>query len=180
MKSISRARARRFIKEALARVRGDWLVFGGAVLPLLGDVGARPTLDIDVAALGWDAPQSAQLKWMETAEALDLAPEAINAAGAYFVSKLKISEADCTLLAAAKGVRLFRPGATAYLLLKLPRFSESDLADCQRWIKRCRKEGEVIARGPVARALSRARSRARAKGDAGLLARLKVLEEALG
>ncbi len=175
MKSITGARAKRFIKEALARVRGDWLIFGGAVLPLLGDEEARPTLDIDVAALGWDAPQSAQLKWMDTAEALGLAPEAINTAGAFFVGKLKLTETDCALLAEGKGVRLFRPGPTAYLSLKLGRLSENDLVDCMRWIDRCRRENETIDLKEVRKAM--AALRARHRDDHELQKRLRRLEQ---
>ena len=168
----------RFVEMAKNSLKGDWLVFGGTVLPLLGE-DVRPTLDIDVAALGWDPPQSEALKLMEIAETLGLPPEAINQAGAYFVRKAALTPDDCVVVAEGKGCRVFRPGGTAYLLLKIPRLSESDLADCLAWVERCRNVNERIDRGAVESALKAAWKIAQDEGNGDKLKRLAALKDAL-
>ena len=86
MTDMSGAVLKRFVSLASQRLRGDWVVLGGAVLPLLG-VEQRITLDIDIAG-----PETATnretLELMNIADELDLPVESINQAAAFFLHRI--------------------------------------------------------------------------------------------
>lgn len=76
-----------FVRLAAERLKGDWVVIGGCVLPLLG-VEHRTTVDIDVAGPR-DADADQVFILMEIAEELGLPVEAINQAGAFFLRRIE-------------------------------------------------------------------------------------------
>ena len=126
--TITRSTLGRFLKKALAELKGDWVVLGGNVLPLLGSE-TRPTSDIDFVPLQ-ETDSASQLKVMEICESLGLPPEAANPAAALFLKRIPGHEKQLLLVDSSKKVRIYRPNAALFLKLKIGRFSESDLSDC--------------------------------------------------
>jgi hypothetical protein len=167
---------RRFLKSAGDRLRGDWVLMGGAVLPLLG-IEHRVTWDIDVAG-PHDAAADQLLVLMEIAEQLGLPVEAINQAGAYFLQRIDGWEEHLVAVHEGKRARMFRPDVTLFLLLKISRLSESDLADCLAMLQYARASDEqpdVRRLKRWIRRQSKLKDTSRPKRD-----RLGVLLEALG
>ena len=78
MKPLNTARLRAFLQLAGNRLKGEWLLVGGAVLPLLG-VNHRTTLDINLVNLH-DADGRQTLAMMRVADELGLPVETINQA----------------------------------------------------------------------------------------------------
>jgi hypothetical protein len=116
---------------------GDWVIIGGSVLPLVGAEG-RVTVDIDIAGPA-DAGQDQTLALMDIAERLGLPVEAINQAGAFFLRRIEGWEREIVLVHEGPRARIHRPSVTLFVLLKIGRMSESDLADCvdlARWAGR--------------------------------------------
>ncbi len=130
----------RFLRLAGDRLEGDWVMVGGALLPLLG-VRHRVTLDIDIAG-PQDARGEQSLILMEIAEQLGLPVEAINQAAAFFLRRIEGWQDNLILLHRGKNAAIYRPNVTLFLLLKLGRMSESDLADCLEFIKLGAGRGE--------------------------------------
>jgi predicted nucleotidyltransferase len=145
---------KRFIRLAGERLVGEWVLTGGTVLPLLGRE-HRSTVDIDLVGLGKDE-MGQVLQLMKLAEELGLPVEAINQAGAYFLSKIPSFRAHLVVLHEGKGATIYRPDGTLYLLLKVARMSESDLQDCLEWLKLMKKTGEAVDRERVLRAIAQA------------------------
>ena len=151
MKSLDQKILRKFLNLAGVRLKGDWVLIGGTVLPLLG-VDHRITVDIDLVSLG-KSSQGEMLEIMKLAADLGLPVETINSAGSYFFAKVPHSETDLVLLHQGKWARIFRPGATLFLILKVARMSESDFLDCIEWIKRMKTLKEPIDAKRVALAI---------------------------
>lgn len=130
---MSGAVLKRFVSLASQRLRGDWVVLGGAVLPLLG-VEQRITLDIDIAG-----PETATnretLELMNIADELDLPVESINQAAAFFLHRIPGWNDRLCIVETGPNARILRPDATLFVLLKLERLSESDLIDCLAMLK---------------------------------------------
>lgn len=175
MKTINKETLEQFLEIATEKLPGKWLVFGGTVLPLLG-ARFRATLDIDLASLDGDASISDLMKMMEIAESLGLPPETINQAGSYFIQKLGVTEEHCTLLHKGSAGSVYRPNATTYLLLKIPRMSESDLEDCLAWIRFCESVGERVDAEAVRDAIQKEIRAIRQGEMGGRRDRLRVLE----
>jgi len=76
----------RFLELAGERLRGDWVVIGGCVLPLRG-IELRTTVDIEVAGPDTAGTRDTLLL-LEIAEELGLPVEAINQAGALFLKRI--------------------------------------------------------------------------------------------
>jgi hypothetical protein len=116
------------------------------------------------------------LKLMEIAEDLGLPVETINQAGGYFLSKIPGYRKSLVLLHTGPQARIYRPDALLYVLLKLPRLSESDLGDCLRFLDYTRAQGEPLARD---RLLARVRGELAKGPSPDRKSRLKVLKEAV-
>lgn len=176
MSGIDRKLLRRFLTLASDRLRGDWVLMGGAVLPLLG-IEQRVTFDIDVAGPR-DAGADQLLALMEIAERLGLPVEAVNQAGAYFLQRIDGWEERLVPVHEGKLARFFRPDVTLFWLLKIARLTESDLADCLALLVYARGHGEQ----PDARRLKREiRMQTRRKGTSPpKRERLATLLDALG
>ncbi len=142
MRAIDGPLLRKFLKLAGKTLEGDWYLIGGTVLPCLG-AGDRVTLDIDLVAA--KPSQMAQtLLLMELAEGLGLPVEAINQAGAHFLSRIRQARGDWVLLYRGPKAVIYRPSATLFLLLKIRRMSESDLADCLEMLRYAAKASEPV------------------------------------
>jgi len=118
----------RFADLAARRLPGQWVIFGGAALPLMG-ITTRTTLDIDVAG-PTDLPMAATLAVMEIAQELGLPVESVNQAGAFFLRRVDGWEQRLVLVRRGRKGSVWRPDATLFILLKLGRLTETDLQDC--------------------------------------------------
>ena len=129
----------RFVERAAARLRGDWVLLDGAVLPLLG-LEIRVTLDIDVA--GPDgATQADVVTLLEIAVECGLPPEAVNTAGAFFLRALPGWRDDLVVVRRGEHGRILRPGTTLFVRTKLDRLSTADLADCLALLRHATGQG---------------------------------------
>ncbi len=126
---------------------GDWVLVGGALLLYLG-ASERVTEDIDLVPAG-EMANSDQLKLFGLAEELGLPVEAVNSAAGFFLKKIKGYRSALELLHEGPGARIFRPNATLYLRLKIPRMSESDLADCMAMLRWVRSDDDGQWRGEL-------------------------------
>ncbi len=125
--------------EAVKELKGDWIVIGGSLLPLL-DIESRVTVDIDIAPL---KKNDQQLEILKIAEKLGLPIEVINtAAGFYLYMHPHIIE-NSILFTESKNCRIYRPSFNLYLQLKLRRCTESDIEDCVNYAKYCFKNDHV-------------------------------------
>ena len=119
MKPIDRKLLEKLIRLAGTRLRGDWILIGGTVLPLLG-IGYRVTTDIDLICVG-KSDQTDTLQLMKLAESLGLSVESINQAGAFFLNKIPDFRSQMILLHSGPSAQIFRPNATLFLRLKIAR-----------------------------------------------------------
>ena len=142
MRPINKKLLTRFVKMAGDRLKGRWVIIGGAVLPLVG-VHQRVTVDIGIVGPP-DAGQEQTLVLMQISESLGLPVEAINQAGAIFLHKIEAWERNLVVVHRGKSAAIHRPDATLFILLKLPRFTESDLADCLEMLKVARARSEDL------------------------------------
>jgi hypothetical protein len=151
---IDRDLVHRFVALAADSLQGDWVVMGGAVLPLLG-VETRVTWDIDVAGPP-EARMDQALLLMEIAEELGLPVEAINQAGAYFLHRVDGWRESLVKVRVGKSGTILRPDATLFVLLKIDRLTESDLADCTAMLDAARRLGETVRSDRLAAAIEAA------------------------
>ncbi|MFM8269421.1 MAG: DUF6036 family nucleotidyltransferase [Pseudomonadota bacterium] len=128
MKAIDLKTIKKFVEMAVEKLPGDWVIMGGSVLPLLGKQ-IRVTQDIDVAGPK-NSTLEHTLKLMEIAEELNLPPEAINQAGAFFLNRIPHWKNHLILVAKGKKGAFYRPDLWLFIRLKISRLSESDLSDC--------------------------------------------------
>lgn len=120
---------KKFIAKALKTLEGEWVIIGGTVLPLMG-IDHRVTMDIDLVNLNFRNSTQQTLELMEIAESIGLPVEAINQAGAYFLSKINDVKDHLIPLEQSKNCTIYRPDAYLYLKLKVARCSETDMEDC--------------------------------------------------
>ena len=142
IKPLDRDALSTFLRVALERLDGHWVLIGGAVLPLLG-IEHRTTVDIDIVGPK-SATQEQTLVLMEIAEELGFPVETINQAGAYFLRKQEGYESLLLPLARSRRATISRPNATLYVLLKLSRLTETDLEDCRQILDYARDHGEDV------------------------------------
>jgi hypothetical protein len=83
---------------------------------------------------------------MTLAEKLSLPVEAINQAGAYFLHKIKDFEKYLVLVKETDSIKIYRPHLFLYLQLKLLRLSETDLQDCEQFVRWCQSSGECLTK----------------------------------
>ncbi len=146
----------RTIVEAIAdRLPGDWLLIGGGLVALWLDVD-RTTEDLDIIGIaGCDDPR---LRLLELADDLGLPIETLNSAADFFVRRVPGWDTEIELLhGATKGAmgRVFRPTPTLFLLFKLGRLSDQDLADCQCLLDRVEQDQLPLDRDRVRAALKK-------------------------
>jgi hypothetical protein len=125
---------RQFLDLAGKRLSGEWVVIGGALLPLLG-VSQRVTMDIDIAGPP-DATNADTLTLFEIARDIGLPIEAINQSASFFLHRVDGYEKMLVVLHEGPSATILRPNLTLYVLLKLNRMSETDLEDCMALLAR--------------------------------------------
>jgi hypothetical protein len=162
---------KRFVHIAADELSGDWVVLGGSVLLLLG-AGRRVTLDIDVAGPP-GSRQEQTLKLMRIAEGLGLPVEAINQAAAYFLHRIEGWQERLVLVHEGSTARIHRPDVTLFVLLKAGRMTESDLADCIRFIEWSGEHGDEPDVPVLVRAIDEALTDCESSGRRERLARLR-------
>lgn len=124
---LDRSRLDEIVSAIAERLEGDWLLIGGALVSLWLRPG-RSTEDVDV--IGLAGTPAARLALMNLAVDLGLPIEAVNSAADFFVQRIAGWREEIVVFRTGARGRVFRPTATLFLLLKVPRLSASDLADC--------------------------------------------------
>ena len=152
MKNINSELLEKFIGLAGKRLSGDWIILGGTVLPLLG-IDHRTTVDIDLARAEKSGDDQS-LELMQIAEDIGLPPEAVNPAASFFLHKISDWRENLVLVSKGSKAKIYRPNGTLFLLLKISRLSESDLADCLEMLKYCKKNKEAIDLSRLQKALT--------------------------
>ena len=140
MTVLDRETLEKFVKLAGDRLEGDWVVIGGVVLPLLG-AGQRVTVDIDIVGPEGSGNRET-LALMRIAERLGLPVEAVNQAGSHFLHRIAGWRKQIVPLHEGRSATIHRPSVTLFILLKMSRLSESDLADCLAFLDLARSLGE--------------------------------------
>jgi hypothetical protein len=134
---LDRERLDRTLNLIAERLDGDWLLVGGALVALWLEP-RRVTEDLDL--MGLTGTQEQRLRLMELADEAGLPVEAVNTAADFFVRRIAGWEQEIDLFRAGSKARIFRPNPTLFLLLKIGRLSEQDLADCQAMIAKASAE----------------------------------------
>jgi hypothetical protein len=140
--TITSSVLKKFVALAIKRLKGDWVVIGGTVLPLI-KIDERVTVDIDIAKVD-RAAQDQTLELMEIAEEIGLPVEAINQAGSFFLHRIPHWKSKLILVSESKSARIYRPNGTLFLQLKISRLSASDFSDCLAMIRHCAKVREPL------------------------------------
>jgi hypothetical protein len=135
---------KKFTDQALKKLKGDWVIIGGTVLPLV-NIDYRVTVDIDMIPL---APSGNEelLTLMQLAEALGLPVESINPAGGFFLKKIKDWRKRLIIHSTSNTCKIYRPNFDLFLELKLARFSETDESDIIEYLKWHQKNDFFIDR----------------------------------
>lgn len=131
-----------FLKKAVSKLKGNWIIIGGTVLPLSG-IDYRVTVDIDIVNLNFEQSNNDNIKLMEIAEELKLPIESINQAGAFFLSKFNDVDNHLVLLKESKNCKIYRPDVYLYVKLKIERLTMTDLEDCIHFIRVHKNEYET-------------------------------------
>ncbi|HLX08268.1 MAG TPA: nucleotidyl transferase AbiEii/AbiGii toxin family protein [Thermoanaerobaculia bacterium] len=129
------------IEQVLAnladRLDGDWLLVGGALVALWLEP-RRVTEDIDLVSI--TGTQEHRYQLMQAAAAASLSIEAVNSAADFFVRRIPGWHQEIELFRTGASAKIYRPTPTLFLLLKIGRLSDQDLADCHAMIARARAE----------------------------------------
>lgn len=133
---------KKFVELAKERLKGEWIIIGGALLPLL-NISNRATIDIDLIGPQKDQT-SEQLAMLKLAEELKIPLESINQAAAFFLLRISGWKEMLVELARGDNMVLFRPNSTLFILLKVSRLSEIDFEDCLKFLEFAKKHNESI------------------------------------
>lgn len=139
---ISKAIIEKFLIMAGKELHGEWILLGGAVIPLI-DKSIRVTYDIDFVSKS-DSSNTELLKLFKVAEKLNLPVETINSSAGFFLRKIPKWEANIVILFQSKSCTIYRPNVNLFIELKINRMSESDLLDCQSMLSFALKTNEKI------------------------------------
>lgn len=154
MKSIDRARIEAFVDAAGERLDGDWLLVGGAFVALRFE-SRRITEDIDI--IGMRGTQEERWALMDLALALGLPVEAVNSAADFFVFRIDGWRDMTEVLHRGSRATIHGPDPTLFLLLKVGRLSERDLADCLGALAHARAAAQPVDVARVIAALDAAK-----------------------
>lgn len=174
MKSLDTVALKQFLKKAGDKLKGQWLLVGGTLLPALG-IDHRSTVDIDLVGLG-ETERASSMDLMDIAEGMGLSVESINQAAAYFVDKVGYTVDDLIPMVKSKSAIIYRPNFELYASLKMNRMTESDLSDCLEYLKFCLKKNETINFTKVKKRAQLASKGANADRKARIKALLKACE----
>lgn len=143
---LDRQRLEVIIRTIGERAAGEWLLVGGALVSIWLEP-RRVTEDVDVVGLQGTPQERYQL--MEIASDLGLPIEAVNSAADFFVRRIPGWRSEIEVLHQGERGTIYRPTATLFLLLKIERLSEQDLADCRAVIGYARTSGMPVDPGRV-------------------------------
>lgn len=170
--ALGRAAIEDFLEAACAGLEGEWLLVGGALAATWFAAG-RVTADIDLIGLAGTMAERLQL--MELAQARGLPVEAVNSAADFFLHRIPGWRDELEVLRRGPRSTLYRPTPTLFLLLKIGRLSEQDLADCLGLLSLVQKEGLALDAPRVLAALAELP----ATDDMRLAGRRQALQAAL-
>jgi hypothetical protein len=145
---LDRTRLQQVVEAVAERLPGDWLLIGGALAALWLEP-RRTTEDVDIVGLAGTVDE--RLALMRLAAELALPVEALNSAADFFVRRIDGWRDELEPFRTGTRGRIHRPTVTLFLLLKLERLTEHDLADCLAAVARARAErlrfdgGRVLA-----------------------------------
>jgi hypothetical protein len=138
---LGRERLEELLTAVTERLDGDWLLIGGALVALWLEP-RRVTEDVDLVSLAGSGDQ--RLELMELAAAAGLSIEAVNSAADYFVRRIPGWEKEIELFRDGPKARVHRPSPTLFLLLKIGRLSDQDLADCRAMLTKARADALAL------------------------------------
>jgi hypothetical protein len=125
--TFDRARIAALIEAISDQLEGDWLLIGGALVALWLEPD-RTTEDIDL--IGMRGEPAERYALLDFAARSGLPIESINSAADFFVQRIPGWREQVEVLRVGARGRILRPAPTLFLLLKIGRLSERDLADC--------------------------------------------------
>lgn len=125
--SFDRVRIDALLELAGQRLDGEWLLVGGCAAAVWFSPG-RTTEDVDL--VGMQGTQDERFALMELATELGMPIEAVNSAAGFVVRRVAGWRDRIVVLHRGPRATIYRPDATLFLLLKIGRLSEVDLADC--------------------------------------------------
>jgi len=147
---FDRNRIQALLERAGESLVGEWLLIGGGAAAAWF-APERTTEDIDL--IGLLGTQDERFALMQLAVDASIPVEAVNSAADFFVRKIAGWRAELVPLHRGPAATIYRPSATLFLLLKISRLSEVDLADCLALDDHCREHGDVVDRDRVLAAL---------------------------
>jgi hypothetical protein len=124
---INESLMQEFFERSSKELAGNWILVGGSLLLALG-ISQRVTRDIDFVCMK-DTKPGDMIKLMDCAASLNLEIEVINSSAEYFLKKIKGFEKHLLPLYSKSKLKVLRPNALLYAMMKLPRSSDSDVDD---------------------------------------------------
>lgn len=151
LETLDRQRLEELLTRLTDTVEGDWLLVGGALVALWLEP-RRVTEDVDLVGLA--GGEDERFRLMEFAEAAGLPIEAVNTAADFFVRRVDGWRDEIEIFRAGRRGRIYRPTPTLFLLLKMRRLSERDLADCLAMIREAHAQSLPLASERILSALA--------------------------
>ena len=138
---MDRQRIDAIVQAVADRLDGEWLLVGGSLVALWIDT-RRTTEDVDLLPVR--GAKDARMALLGLAADLGLPVEALNSAADFFVERIPKWANEIEVLRKGKRGTVYRPSPTLFLLLKIRRLSEEDLADCLALIDKAARESLAI------------------------------------
>ena len=139
------------ILDAVAGRRGGEGLRSGVGRVALWLEPRRVTEDIDLVGLHGTAEERFAL--MHLAHSLGIPVEAVNSAADFFVRRIDGWREQLEVFRTGARATVYRPTATLFVLLKMRRLSERDLADCRAALARAAADGATVDRSRLLAAL---------------------------
>ena len=146
--SFGRRELDEFLDSAADRLPGRWVLVGDAAAAWFLD--DRVTRDIDLVAM--EDTHEQRIALLDLAAERGLPLEAVNSAAGWFLRRIAGWENELEPLRSGHGTTL-RPSPTLFLLTKIRRLAESDLADCLALIEAAEANGWALDGARVLEAL---------------------------
>lgn len=166
---MDRQRIDAVVQAVADRLDGEWLLVGGSLVALWIDA-RRTTEDVDLVPVR--GAKDARMELLGLAADLGLPVEALNSAADFFVERIPNWTQEIAILRPGRRGTVYRPSPTLFLLLKIRRLSEEDLADCLALLEKASKESLPLDAARVLREID-ALGAPEDKGARGRRARLR-------
>lgn len=137
VEELGQERIEAILATAADRLQGEWLLVGGALVALWLEP-RRVTEDIDLVSVSDSSDQRYDLMLLAAEAGLSI--EAVNSAADFFVRRIPGWQQEIVRYRSGAGAIIYRPTPTLFLLLKIGRLSEQDLADCRALLARARTD----------------------------------------